>query len=217
MTLLPATRLSALHPLWWRVPIWALITAASVSQTHGSGARIATAGLMAGSVIALQFVRSEPLLLRRAALLVTTVAALAACFTAPNGLAYILVVVAAARATYAFDGRPLLAFVVLDAVAFGATVGVISHSYPGLLAGIAIPTLVQRGVEHRELVRERDRATALLTEVQRGQESEARAAALQERGRMIHCSIPSTRSATVRRLDQDTTRPPLTPIVWPVT
>ena len=174
----------SLHPLWWRVPAWTAITVASVAQTHGTAERIATGVLMALAAVALQFVQADRPALRRAALLITTIAGLAACFTAPQGLAEIFVVVAASRATSAFEGRALTWFVVLDTVAFALTVGAITHSYPGLLAGLGIPALVQRAVEHRDLVRERDRATALLAEVQRGRESEARAAALQERGRI---------------------------------
>jgi signal transduction histidine kinase len=116
--------------------------------------------------------------------LITTVAGMGACFTAPKGLAEILVVVAASRAPFVLDGLALRWFVVLDSLAFGATVGVISWSIPGALAGAAIPLLVQRAIEQRDLVRERDRARVLLAEVQAGREAETQAAALQERGRI---------------------------------
>lgn len=174
----------SLHPLWWRVPAWTAITVVSVTQTHGTDERVATAVLMVLSAVALQFVQHDPLPVRQAAVLVCTAAGLAACFTAPHGLAEILVVVVAGRAPFAFEGRALTWFTVLDTLAFGGTVGLITDSVPGLLAGLAVPLLVQRATEHRDLVRERDRATALLAEVQRGRESEAQAAALQERGRI---------------------------------
>jgi signal transduction histidine kinase len=44
--------------------------------------------------------------------------------------------------------------------------------------------LVQRELEHQELVRERDRAQALLAEAQNAREAEAQTAALRERGRI---------------------------------
>ncbi|WP_375497496.1 sensor histidine kinase [uncultured Jatrophihabitans sp.] len=172
------------NPLWYRVPAWTVIIAVSVYQTHGLAERVATTVLMVMSALALQLVQNDPPAVRQAAVLICTITGLIACFTAPQGLAEILVVVVAGRAPHAFEGRPLTWFTIVDTIAFGATVGIISRSYPGLLAGMGIPLFVQRAVEHRDLVRERDRATALLAEVQRGRESEARAAALQERGRI---------------------------------
>ena len=71
-----------------------------------------------------------------------------------------------------------------DTIAFGGVIGWISQSVAGLLAGTGIPLLVQRAVEHRDLVQERDRAQALLAEVQAGREAETQAAALRERGRI---------------------------------
>ncbi len=179
-----AGRVRTFTPLWWRVPSWTVITVVTVAQTHGLALRIATGALMGVGAVALQFVTAESSAVRQCVTLLTTATGLAACFTAPQGVAEILVVVAASRAPHAFEGRPLTCFVVVDTLAFAATVGFISHSVPGLLAGLGIPLLVQRAVEHRTLARERDRATALLAEVQRGRESEAQAAALQERGRI---------------------------------
>jgi signal transduction histidine kinase len=52
------------------------------------------------------------------------------------------------------------------------------------LAGLLVPLFVQRTSEHQELIRERDRAQALLAEVEAGREAEAQAVALRERGRI---------------------------------
>jgi signal transduction histidine kinase len=112
------------------------------------------------------------------------VSGLAVSVISPKGLAYALVVVAASRAPQAFDGMALRVFTIVDTLAFGITVGVVSRSLAGYLAGAAIPALVQRAVEHRDLVRERDRAQALLAEAQGAREAEAQAAALRERGRI---------------------------------
>lgn len=179
-----ARRLPAPNPLWWRIPVWAAITVACVLAAHGVGLRVATGVLMGTAAVALRFTRHADVRVRRATVLITTATGLAACFTAPAGIAEIPVVVAAARAPLAAGGPVLRWFVVLDTIAFGATVGLISRSIPGVLAGTAIPVLVQRAVEHRDLVRERDRAQALLTEVQAGRDAETQAAALRERGRI---------------------------------
>jgi signal transduction histidine kinase len=72
----------------------------------------------------------------------------------------------------------------IDTVAVATVVGFVSHSLVGILAGVGIPVLVQRANEHEELIRSRDRAQALLAEVEAGREAEERAVALRERGRI---------------------------------
>ncbi len=181
---LDAARPQTVNALWWRIPAWAAIIGASVAAAHGVVPRVATGALMVVGVVAFQFIRADAAPVRIASLLITTITGLAACVTAPDGIAEVLVVVAAGRATNAFDAMALRWFVVLDTVAFAATVGYISHSVAGLLAGTGIPLLVQRSIEHRDLIRERDRAQALLAEAQSARESEAQAAALRERGRI---------------------------------
>ena len=68
---------------------------------------------------------------------------------------------------HAFDGHWRCAgSSSLDTIAFGADRRRASRdSFAGVLAGTGIPLLVQRAIEHRDLVRERDRAQALLAEV----------------------------------------------------
>ncbi|WP_375486273.1 sensor histidine kinase [uncultured Jatrophihabitans sp.] len=171
-------------PLWWRVPLWAVVIAVSVYDTHDRTAKITVGAVMAVGAIALQFVSVDDVLVQRCAVLIATVAGLAACLAGPRGLAEILIFVAAARFPQVFDGRLLAGLVTVDAVATGVVLAVITNSVPGALVGLGVPVVVQRSVEHRDLVRERDRATALLAEVERGRESEAQAAALQERGRI---------------------------------
>jgi signal transduction histidine kinase len=175
---------TSVTPLSWRAPAWAALTATSVVQANGVGLRIATGALMVAAATALQFIRHGRWAVRLTSILVATIAGLAACFTSPKGLAEILVVVAASRAPFVFDGLALRWFIILDSLAFGATVGIISWSIPGVLAGLAIPLLVQRAIEQRDLMQERDRARVLLAEVQAGREAETQAAALRERGRI---------------------------------
>jgi signal transduction histidine kinase len=171
-------------PLWWRLPSWAAMIAVSVVAADGPAATIATGAVMAVGAGLFQLINHPRVDVRRLAVLGATITGIAAILLAPNGVAEALLLIGASRAANAFDGLVLRWFTVLDTIAFGATIALISHSVAGLLAGIGVPLLVQRNVEHRNLIQERDRATALLVEVQRGRESEAQAAALQERGRI---------------------------------
>lgn len=167
----------------WRIAAWIAMTVLTVVNAHGVGIRVVTAALMVSSWLALQLV-AEDRPLGEWAVAFAAVTGLATCAVAPNGAAPVLVCVAAARAPSVLAGRWLRTFVILGAAGFGVTVALVTHSIFGLLAALAVPTLAQRTVEHRELVQERDRAQALLAEAQQGREAEARAAALQERGRI---------------------------------
>jgi signal transduction histidine kinase len=172
------------NPLWWRIPAWSAITAATVFDTHSVTSRIVAGVLIGTAAVAMQFLRHSSVQVRRAAVLVATACGLAACYASPGGLAAIPVIMASYRAADAFGPIPLRWFVILNTVAFGGTIAYISSSLAGALAGLGVPLVVQRSVEHRDLVRERDRAQALLAEVQAGREAEAQAAALRERGRI---------------------------------
>jgi signal transduction histidine kinase len=172
-------------PLWWRLPAWTAIVVQTVLSTHPTSHRVAAAVLMVIAAGLLQFI-GRPSSLRVLALMVITVSAagLAASLVAPDGLAEIAVFIVISRFPYSFDHPAGRAFVVADTIAVAVVIGWISHSVAGALAGVAVPLLMQRAAEHRELIAERDRAQALLTEVQAGRDAEAQAAALRERGRI---------------------------------
>jgi signal transduction histidine kinase len=185
VTLLSDVRFSDnVNPLWWRYPVWIALTAVSVVQTHGTTSRIVGGTLMVAAIVALQFVQHGAQSLRWTWVVSATALALGACFAMPQGLAEVIVGVVATRAPEAMEGPALLAFTVADTIAFGVTTGIIFDSVPAVLIGTTVPFLVQRSIEHRDLLRERDRARALLAETQRGREAETQAAALQERGRI---------------------------------
>lgn len=171
-------------PLAWRLAIWTGLTVQTVLSAHGTESRIVAGVLMAVAVVALQTLGTGPVGYRRAALVVVSAAALTACFFARGGTAEIAVFVAASRIPELFDGAALHWFTAADAIAVGVTIAIISDTWPLVLVGVGVPLLVQRSIEHRELVRERDRAQALLAEVQAGREAETQAAALRERGRI---------------------------------
>ncbi|HEY8301786.1 MAG TPA: histidine kinase, partial [Jatrophihabitans sp.] len=118
------------------------------------------------------------------AIVVATVAGLAAVLVAPRGLGEVPAFVVAGRIPFPIDTRAGRAFVATVTVAVAVVVGYVSRTLVGGLAGLGIPLLAQRAAERRELIASRDEAQALLLEVQAGRDAEAQAAALQERGRI---------------------------------
>jgi signal transduction histidine kinase len=169
----------------WRLSAWSVIAVATGLSAPTGWRQVTGAVLLALSAVALQFVaESLPVRARMAAVVVTTALGLACVLVAPSGLGEITVFVAASRLPLALDTRVAQAFVVIDTLLVGAVVGWVSHNLVGTLAGLGIPLLAQRSEERRLLIAERDRAQALLVEVQAGREAEAEAAALQERGRI---------------------------------
>jgi signal transduction histidine kinase len=172
------------YGIWFRLPLWAALSAYTAYTAPSLFSQLLAGTTMAAAAVTLQFVRVPNRDVRIAMLVLSTLLAYVATFAAHDGAAEVLVAVAAARLPYTFEGRSLNVLSGVDAVAFAVTIGYITGTPVGALAGLGIPALVQRSVEHRELVRERDRAQALLAEVQRAREADEQAAALRERGRI---------------------------------
>jgi signal transduction histidine kinase len=166
------------------VVAWALVVVAAVLAAHGLAAKAAAGVLMAVAAVGTQLSTREDTAYRAAATLVAIAAGLAVMLLAPNGLGEIPVLVAVTAVPNAFPPRVASALLIAVTALFGLAVWWISDSFAGLLAGLAVPFLAQRAVQRRELVRERDRARALLAEVEIGRDAEAQAAALRERGRI---------------------------------
>lgn len=173
-----------LTPLWWRIVASLAILGVTIGEAHGVANRIVAGVLMAAASGVLFGFASASQRLRPAILIFSSAAGLAACFFSPSGIAEVPVFLSASRVPDAFDGEALRWFTIVDAIAVGVTLACISHSLPAAMAGIGVPLLVQRSLERRELVRERDRAQALLLEVEAGRDAETQAAALRERGRI---------------------------------
>ena len=170
--------------LWWRAPVWGGLVVLTVLSTHSVLSRALSGVAMGCAVLALPFTEAPSMALRRATVALAVIGGLVACLAAHDGLAELPVLVGAARYPGVVGDRVLRWLTAATGVAFGLAIAYISRSWAGLLAGIGIPLLVQRSVEHRDLIRERDRAQALLAEVQAGRDAEAQAAALRERGRI---------------------------------
>jgi signal transduction histidine kinase len=171
-------------PSWWLTVTWGLLVASAVWAAHGVVDKIAAGVLMTVAAFATRLALRDDAVYRPAATLVAIAAGLAVILLAPNGLGEVPVLVAVGAIPDAFSGRVVSWLVVAVSVLLGLAVWWISKSFAGLLAGLAVPFLVQRAEQRREILRERDRAQALLAEVQIGRDAEAQAAALRERGRI---------------------------------
>jgi signal transduction histidine kinase len=117
---------------------------------------------------------------------VTTIAAgFAMTVLAPNGLGEIPVLAGAAVLPLCVQDRlARSAGVAVVAVGFGVVIMVISGSLTGLLAGVGAWFIADRAVEHAALQAERDRAVALVAEVEATRLARQEAAAVEERGRI---------------------------------
>ncbi|UXX94737.1 sensor histidine kinase [Streptomyces sp. AD2-2] len=105
----------------------------------------------------------------------------------PAGLGEVPVLAAAAVLPMCIPAGPVRnACVALLAVGFGVAVMVIFGSVAGLLSAVGVWLLADRSIEHAALQAERDRAVALLAEVEASRASRQEAAALEERRRIAH-------------------------------
>ncbi|MFC4034415.1 sensor histidine kinase [Streptomyces polygonati] len=129
--------------------------------------------------------RTRPSYGAACAVAVTIGAGLAAVALAPNGLGEVPVLAGASVLPLCVPaGPPRVAGVVAVSVAFGVTIAAVSGSPAGLLAGVGTWAIADRSVERRALRAERDRAVALLAEVEASRQARQEAAAAEERNRI---------------------------------
>jgi signal transduction histidine kinase len=164
--------------------IWTAITVATALSGHSRTLQVSAGIVMAVAVAGVQLGRSDDRRLARSGVLVAGAGGLATMLLAGAGLGEIPVLVAAARLPFAFSPRSTQVLSAVGAAGFGAAVAVASGSIVGLAAGIGVPLLVTRSEQRRELVAERDRAQALLAELEATRTAEAQSAALRERARI---------------------------------
>jgi signal transduction histidine kinase len=113
------------------------------------------------------------------------VTGLAATILAPKGLAEVPVLAGAVNLPrYVPAGPPRYTAIGAVSVAFGVSIMVISGSPIGLLAGVGAWALADRSIEHAAFQAERDRALALLAEVEASRQAQREAAAAEERNRI---------------------------------
>ncbi|WP_225849128.1 histidine kinase [Streptomyces sp. HPF1205] len=104
---------------------------------------------------------------------------------APQGLGLVPVLAGASVLPLHVPAGPVRnASIAVVAVAFGVTITVVSGDYSGLLAGTGAWFIADRTVEHEAVQVQRDRAVALLAEVEASRHALREAAAAEERNRI---------------------------------
>jgi signal transduction histidine kinase len=166
------------------VPVAAVCAVVTVVAGRHPTTRIAVAALMVAVMAGLLAARRLPPGPALAALLVTAACSLAALVLVPNGIAEVPFLSATALVPTVTVGRLRAVVVLACSAAFGAGIWYASGSLFGLLAAPGAWLLAERTVERADLERERDRAVALLAEVEASRDAAARAAATEERSRI---------------------------------
>ena len=159
-----------------------------VIDGHGLALKIAVGALMLAAELGLILIRRGPA--RRAGLLANILviaAGITVTVLVPNGLGEVPVLAGASVLPRFLDaGWPRGAGIAVVSVAFGVSVMAISGSPVGLLAGAGAWALADRSVEQAAYRAERDRALALLAEVEASRQAQREAAAAEERNRIAH-------------------------------
>lgn len=158
----------------------------SVFAAPGTAAKVAVGLLGAGAELGILLGRrATPARGAVLAVALTIGAGFAITFLAPSGLGMVPLLMGTAMLPACMEEGPVRqATVAAVAVGFGVTIMAISHSPAGLLAGAGVWLLAERTVEHAALQAERDRAVALLAEVEASRQAQQEAAAVEERGRI---------------------------------
>lgn len=169
------------HP---REAVFAALAIVTVAAAPDAGRKWATAAVLFVAFLAYLLLTRGPQRYGRVALVVCIAGGLASILLAPRGVGEWPVLMCAVYCRVTFKGRAGVVVTAVLAVAFAAGIVWISRSAVGLLAGLGVPVLAQRRLDQDELQAERDRALALLAELEAARDRQAEAAALEERGRI---------------------------------
>jgi signal transduction histidine kinase len=167
-----------------REAVFAILAVVSVVAAPSASRKWATAGVLLFAFLAYLVLSRGPERYGKAALLCCIGGGMASILLAPNGVGEWPVLMCAVYCRVTFKGRAGEAVTVALAVVFAAGIVWISHSAVGVLAGLGVPVLAQRRLDQDQLQAERDRALALLAELEAARDAQAQAAALEERGRI---------------------------------
>lgn len=167
-----------------REAVFAVLAVVTVVAAPGAARTWATAGVMVVAFLAYLTLTRGRRRYGQPALVICTAAGLASILLAPTGVGEWPVLMCAVFFRVTFKGRVGVVVTGVVAVAFAAGIVLISHSAVGVLAGLGVPILAQRRLDQDELHAERDRALALLAELEAARDAQAQAAALEERGRI---------------------------------
>ncbi|MGH3249191.1 MAG: sensor histidine kinase, partial [Trebonia sp.] len=157
-----------------------------VLDASGVALKVTVGLLMLAAELGLIFVRrgpSPPAGLLASSLVIA--AGLTVTVLVPRAVGEVPVVLGAAGLPgFLSPGWPRSIGIAVVSVAFGVSVAVISGSPVGLLAGAGAWAIADRSVEHAAFRAERDRALALLAEVEASRQAQREAAAVEERNRI---------------------------------
>jgi signal transduction histidine kinase len=158
----------------------------SVLAAPGTPAKVAVGLLIAAAELCLLAARRFPALRPSLAAAAGCYAAgIAATLLVPRGLGEVPALAGAAALPRGLPaGWPRNLVIVAVSAIFGVAVMVISGSPVGLLAAAGAWALADRAIEHAAFESERDRALALLAEVEASQLTQLEAAATEERNRI---------------------------------
>lgn len=183
-----------LIPRWWLVIAWVAMGVAALWPAQArwgldrTGVRVLAGVVWVVAAIAVHVAMNSALVrghwsqtVRAWNVVLAMVAGLLSVLITPSGLGEVPVYVAAVQIPFVFQQRTARWVTVGGTVAASLTVGYASHSVAGLMAGIGVPFLAQRSVDRKALIEQRDRAEAMVVEVEAGRQAEAQAAALRER------------------------------------
>ncbi|HEX4429575.1 MAG TPA: histidine kinase [Frankiaceae bacterium] len=144
----------------------------------------ATAAVLLAAFVGYLVLTRGPQRYGPAAFLICTGGGVASILLAPNGVGEWPVLMCAVYCRVTFRGRTGVVVTGLLAVGFAFCIVWISSSAVGVLAGLGVPVLAQRRLDQEQLHAERDRALALLAELEAARDAQTQAAALEERGRI---------------------------------
>lgn len=190
---------------WWSTPVWeapgweglnrgtfrgatAMVAcmAVTVAGAHGTSLRIVVGAL--GVLAALGLLlgrRTLPSFLGTLGATIAIGSGLAVSLLVPAGLGSFPVLAGVSVLPLRLPAGPVRTTgVAVISAAFGIAIMVVTGSLAGLLAGVGAWLLADRSVEHTALQAERDRAVALLAEVEASRQALQEAAAGEERSRI---------------------------------
>ncbi len=167
-----------------REAVFAILAVVTVVAAPSAARKWSTGAVLLVAFVAYLVLTRGPARYSRAALLACTAGGMASILLAPNGVGEWPVLMCAVYCRVVVKGRAGVVVTAAVAIAFAASIVWISRSAVGLLAGLGVPVLAQRRLDQEELQAERDRALALLAELEAARDAQAQAAALEERGRI---------------------------------
>ena len=149
----------------------------TVTQAHSTVLRILCGVVWVLGEVGLLVARHRAGRSRLVGLLVAVVCGLVATIASPSGAGELLTLVGGGRLPPAVPERLRTPVIGVFSALFGVSVAVAAHTWVGLFAALGGVLLGQRTMARMALQAERDRAVALLAEVQASRDAQAAAAA----------------------------------------